>query len=280
MDEYPRVLPESAEQAEHADFADESQVEDASAEFVGRWNRLVSTTNWEKGRIISQWRERLVQAGAPLAACSDEAWSRRVGGVSPQHVGRLRRVWQRFAAVCEQYSGLFWSHFQAALDWDDAEMWLEGAVQSGWSVARMRAERWQAMGGLPEQAPREEDVAAAEMDEDFTPAEGAIPEALHESLREVHDVERDGAGPGAQADSQAAAVAAPWDDAADPAAPAAAEPVRPFESLPPLPHDLADALEAFKLAILHHKLSGWKDVSCRDVLAVLDALKQLAAAPA
>ena len=31
---------------------------DAGA-FVGQWNRLVSTTNWEKGRIICQWRDAL-----------------------------------------------------------------------------------------------------------------------------------------------------------------------------------------------------------------------------
>ena len=30
--------------------------------------------------------------------------------------------------------------------------------------------------------------------------------------------------------------------------------------------------------ILHHKLSGWQEVSRQDVLAVLDALKQLALA--
>ena len=35
----------------------------AATEYVGRWNRLVSTTNWEKGRIICEWREALRQAG-------------------------------------------------------------------------------------------------------------------------------------------------------------------------------------------------------------------------
>ena len=31
-------------------------VEDSSP-FVGRWNELVSTTNWEKGRLIGEWRD-------------------------------------------------------------------------------------------------------------------------------------------------------------------------------------------------------------------------------
>ena len=53
-----------------------------SLSFVGRWNRLVSTTNWEKGRIISEWRARLIDADAPVQSYSDEAWSRRAGNVS------------------------------------------------------------------------------------------------------------------------------------------------------------------------------------------------------
>src|SRR6185436_17155065 len=103
--------------------------------FVGRWNLLISTTNWEKGRIIHEWREALIVASAPAADYSDEAWSRRVGGVTSQHVGRLRRVFQKFSGSYDRYRGLFWSHFQAAIDWDDAEMWLEGAVQNNWPVS-------------------------------------------------------------------------------------------------------------------------------------------------
>ncbi len=122
---------------------------EASTEYVGRWNRLVSTTNWEKGRIIHEWRAALRQSGAPPADSTDDAWSRQVGGVSPQHVGRLRRVFERFGAVFTQYGGLYWSHFHAALDWPDAEMYLEGAVQNGWSVPEMRNQRWEAMGGAP-----------------------------------------------------------------------------------------------------------------------------------
>ena len=119
---------------------------DGLNEYLGRWNRLVSTTNWEKGRIVAEWREALIEAGAPAAAYSDEAWSRRVGSVTPQHTGRLRRVYQRFASMREAYPGLYWSHFQAALDWDDAEMWLEGAVQNRWSISQMQGERSRTLG--------------------------------------------------------------------------------------------------------------------------------------
>src|SRR5438105_4981559 len=144
----------------------ESLIE-ASQPYVGRWSRLISTTNWEKGRIIVEWREALLSQGVPVAEYSDEAWSCLVGGVSGQHVGRLRRVYQRFGVSQERYSGLYWSHFQAALDWSDAEMRLEGAKQSGWSVAQMRDERWQTLGQLQADRPRSSDIVSSETDEDF-----------------------------------------------------------------------------------------------------------------
>ncbi len=254
---------------------DETAVEQASQEFLGRWSRLVSTTNWEKGRIISQWRQSLLAAGAPLQVCSDEAWSRRVGNVSPQHVGRLRRTFEQFGQVYEQYPGLHWSHFQAALDWHDAEMWLEGAVQDGWSVAQMRRQRWQSLGGQSDAEPRDEEIVVAEPDEDAAtddPPSGT----LDESVREVRDP-----GPvGAVEPGEVEPVeGAPFDDGPE-SLDEPAPPVRPFENLPALPDDLHEAFEALKLAILHHKVSGWREIPRADVVAALDALKALALAPA
>ncbi len=149
--------------------AENPAIETASSEYLGRWNRLVSTTNWEKGRIVAEWREALIEAGAPAAAYTDEAWSRRVGSVTPQHTGRLRRVYQRFAAMREEYPGLYWSHFQAALDWDDAEMWLEGAVQNRWSISQMQGERSRTLGALVEEGV---EATAVEVDEDAAGAAG------------------------------------------------------------------------------------------------------------
>ena len=143
--------------------AENPLIETASSEYLGRWNRLVSTTNWEKGRIVAEWREALIEAGARRPPTTDEAWSRRVGSVTPQHTGRLRRVYQRFASMRETYAGLYWSHFQAALDWDDAEMWLEGAVQNRWSIAQMQGERSRTLGALVEE---NVEATAVEVDED------------------------------------------------------------------------------------------------------------------
>ena len=57
-------------------------------------------------------------------------------------------------------------------------------------------------------------------------------------------------------------------------------PFRPFENLPVLPADLRDAFDGFKLAIIHHRISNWQEVRLADVLATLEALRQLALAPA
>ena len=251
-------------------------IEETSTEFLGRWNRLVSTTNWEKGRIIAEWRKQLIESEAPTGAYSDEAWSRRVGGVSGQHAGRLRRAWDRFGQDYQEYEGLYWSHFQAALDWDDAEMYLEGAVQSGWSVSQMRAKQWEATGALAADEPHEQDIVASEFDED---APGVDSADMNDSSDDVES----SAGPdqvnGSDFDPDAVSEEAPFDasaedveegDAAEPAAP-----VRPFEDLPPLPDDLNNAFEDLKIAIAGHRISEWQEVSADDVLAHLDAMKVL-----
>jgi len=257
-----------------ADTPASAIVEETSAEYLGRWHRLVSTTNWEKGRIIHAWRRALTDAGAPAGCYSDEAWSRRAGSVSAQHVGRLRRVYERFGRVQKQYGGLYWSHFQAALDWPDAEMWLEGAVQNGWSVAAMRQQRWQALGAPAEMKPRDEDIIQAEFDEDAGPADAPLPAAIGQSLGIVQ-----AAGTKADAALAPAEVPDSHDVSAVLAEAPVAEPFRPFADLAPLPPDLSEAFESFKLAILHHKVSGWQEVACADVVAALQALQQLALAP-
>jgi hypothetical protein len=134
------------------------------------------------------------------------------------------------------------------------------------------------MGSPKDQRPRDEEVVSADVDEDIDAANDSAAATFGPSLGEVRDP---GAGQEPDADGTEAGQhdladeEAPWSDV-----PAAAEAVRPFENLPPLPRDLADAFEGFKLAILNHKLAGWRDTSLDDVLTVLDALKQLAMAPA
>jgi hypothetical protein len=156
-------------------------------------------------------------------------------------------------------------------------MWLEGAVQNGWSVSGMRRTRWETLGSLPEQTPRPEDVVASETDEDFEPARNETPSTITGQYDEVRGPnlgegpdfgDGDVGSPGAVRE-----MTVPADYAA------ADAPVRPFADLPPLPDDVADAFEQFKLIILRHKAERWSDISRDDMVACLDSLKQLALAP-
>jgi hypothetical protein len=257
---------------------DDPRAIEMSAPFVGKWVELISTTNWEKGKIISQWRSALQETYAPSSSYSDEAWCRQVGGVTPQHVGRLRRVYDRFHSSYTSYAGLYWSHFLSALDWEDAEMWLEGAAQSKWSVSQMRRTRWETLGGDPTSEPRDSEVSATTEDEDFTPlAEADPPTATSDGPRAVAEGplpegpdfgDEDSASPSAEANAEVEDSLA-WEETAPPES--------PFASLPSLPVDLAEALEQFKLGIIRHRASGWSEVSQSDVLKALDALKNFVA---
>lgn len=255
---------------------EEGQLAELAQPFVGLWNSLISTTNWEKGRIISQWREALIESGLDSHQYSDEAWVRRVGGVTAPHVGRLRRVHDRFISTYETYQGLYWSHFLAALDWDDAPMWLEGASRASWSVSQMREERWQAEGAVESNRPTSSEIVDVDTDEDVVlPAQGGgrTKEYGDDSgvasgpLREDPDFgEGEELSPLTGGESVAGTSAKDQD----------AEPrIQPFAGLPELPDDVADAVEALKLAVLRHKTAGWNETDAESIQKYLDAFSIL-----
>lgn len=262
---------------------------DAAGRFVGQWNRLVSTTNWEKGRIICEWREALIADGAAVTEYSDEAWSQLVGRVTSQHVGRLRRVFQRFGDAFDQYQGLFWSHFQASIDWEDAEMWLEGAIHNGWSVSQMRGQRWETVGKPGETMPTDDAEAAAGDDEDapwlgedeseMAAREGAV---AGESA-EVKSVEgtakrTQGESDGEEAESGShESSSSSYDDESPKGQ--KKERTRLSVEVGDLPDDIADAFEQFKLAIITQRRLEWAETTPESVIECLDALRQLTLAP-
>jgi hypothetical protein len=269
------------EAQEHASHEDPNNPPTAAAieaggRFVGQWNRLESTTNWEKGRIICQWREALLASGAPVTEYSDESWAQLVGGVTSQHVGRLRRVFQRFGDVFDQYEGLYWSHFQAALDWDDAEMWLEGAIRNQFSVSQMRGKRWETLGNTGEPPTESEDEAATveQISDNFgaqasesasARAEQAVVRSPTSDAGEAESDEDD--------ESEASTVG---DRESSSAAPRRE---RLAVQVDDLPDDLADAFEQFKLAIIAHRRNDWTITTPEAVIECLDALRELALAP-
>ena len=260
----------------------EKKLAQESSPFVGQWHRLISTTNWEKGAIISRWRKLLQKIHLPELAWTDERWSQIVGGITPQHVGRLRRTWDRFHAVYQQYEGLYWSHFCAALDWDDAEMWLEGAVQNSWSVNQMRRQRWEVQGKLTgEEAP----VTEIMMTEAIEEAEALAPLDARDDKRKYDGDFPEGPLPeGPDFGDEHIAGSSGTSDRADgdldeTMSLTAEQRVRPFESFENLPDDVDEAANQFKIAIIRHKAAGWEEISLDEMLALLDALKQLTRSP-
>jgi hypothetical protein len=168
------------------------------------------------------------------------------------------------------------------MDWDDAEMWLEGAVQNRWSISQMRNQRWETLGAPADKKPSDSDIISAELDEDAAPPAFETPRGLKAKRGEAatgpdlsqgpdfgddrpRGKDFDGEG-GRKRDQRVLKETH-------------SQLVRPFEELPELPDDLSEAFELFKLSLLRHKLAGWKEVALDDVLACLDGLKQLALAP-
>lgn len=250
-----------------------------SSAFIGKWNTLISTTNWEKGAIILQWRQSLKEDGASASQYSDDAWSKMVGGVTSQHVGRLRRTSDRFSESYEQFSGLYWSHFYAALDWDDAEMWLEGAIQNKWSVSQMRNQRWETMGKIAAEQPKSADIVASETDEEDSTVsmsdklvsagereyiEGPIPEGP-----DFGDEPTGSSGKKTEAVDPEMTTHVAADEVTG-------KPIRLFESFKDLPEDIKSAADLFKVAIISHKAAGWEEISQYDLLDLLAALGHLA----
>ena len=281
------IASHAREAVARADAVPGDEAAHLAAGYVGQWNRLVSTTNWDKGRIICAWREALLASGQSVTDYSDETWARLVGHVSGQHVGRLRRVYQRFGAACEQYEGLFWSHFQAALDWQDAEMWLEGAIQNGWSVSQMRGQRWETL-GTPAEERTEQAALEAAAGEETLDEDAAEPVAqVKQPGGQPADSEQADESPAAvrQADPRGFGGSAPDGEgkhAADPQTQSSAESaIEPAASqrlgvvCEDLPDALAEAFEQFKLAIIAQRREGWRAISREGAIECLDALKGL-----
>jgi len=248
-----------------------------SSHFVGQWNTLISTTNWEKGAIISAWQKSMRDSEIPAISFTDQRWCQLVGGATPQHVGRLRRTYGRFGHVYQEYSGLYWSHFYAALDWDDAEMWLEGAVQNNWSVSTMRMTRWETLGKIPNEKPRNRDIVVTELEEEsqslaISPRVSAAErEYIAGPIYEGPDFgdEAEERRPSRQREDQAAS--------SDDSLPRSK--IKLFETFTDLPDDIQGAVNQLKIAIIRHKSAEWQEISLAKTLDLLDALKALAKAP-
>lgn len=282
----------------------EPLIDEIASEFVGFWNRLVSQTNWEKGKVIHSWRTKLIEAGLPRRIYSDESIAQRIGNVSPQHVGRLRRVYERFGDS-EPLPNLFWSHYQAALDWEDADDWLRKASDEKLSVAQTRIARWEKYGAPPARKPKESEIIAEEPDADVNPFNDSDADfAAYDPTDPDADFPRSNGGRreyesgdetiaptegelGGDKEKKAkkgkkdAEVDLgefegddePWES--EPTRQSTADVLDGMSKLDPIPTDFAEAFEALKVAIMTRKLAAWDDVQPVQIAAYLSATKRL-----
>ena len=281
----------------------EPLIDEIASEFVGFWNRLVSQTNWEKGKVIHSWRTKLIEAGLPRRIYSDESIAQRIGNVSPQHVGRLRRVYERFGAS-EPLPNLFWSHYQAALDWEDADDWLQKASDEKLSVAQTRIARWEKYGAPPARKPKESEIIAEEPDADVNPFNDSDADFGAFDPGDADDFPRSNGGrreyesgdetieptegelggdkeKKAKKSKKDAEVDLgefegddePWES--EPTRQSTADVLDGMSKLDPIPTDFAEPFEALKVAIMTRKLAAWDDVQPVQIAAYLSATKRL-----
>ena len=257
--------------------AELDSIMEPSKDYVGSWHNLISQTNWEKGRIILEWRSQLETEGVDSKLYADPAWSRLVGEVTPQHVGRLRRTYVRFGESYADYQGLYWSHFFAALDWDDAEMWLEGAVQNKWSVSKMRYQRWETLGKLKEDKPEASDILANPGEEGvnmIAPA-GSGGETVYENDRPgIQGPLREGPDFGDE-DSSSSSLSENGTSSTATSAESNGNKVDIESILEDVPDNIADPFRELRTAVSDARDDEWASVKRIHLIALVNELKML-----
>lgn len=103
-------------------------------QLILRAQQALSRCNWEIGECAARWTEKYARGR------TDADFGALIG-LSGDQVYQRRRVWETFADVHEEYPRLKWSHFYAALNWEDAAECLQWANELGATVAEMKAWR-------------------------------------------------------------------------------------------------------------------------------------------
>ena len=114
--------------------------------------KAVAAITESEEELVSRSRSPSASATGSSAKCADK-WTEKYArgrtdadfanllGLSPDQVFQRRRIWETFADVHAGYASLKWSHFYAALTWDDAPECLQWADENQATVAEMKAWR-------------------------------------------------------------------------------------------------------------------------------------------
>ena len=139
--------------AEHA----QASAQETEQDLIDRAQHALNECNWVIGECAAQWTKRYAKGR------TDADFGAKIG-LSGDQVYQRRRVWETFSDIHDEYAQLKWSHFYAALNWDEAAECLQWADEMQATVAEMKAWR---------RAQRGEDLAE-QADEDVPFAESAI----------------------------------------------------------------------------------------------------------
>jgi hypothetical protein len=110
-----------------------TQVE-SEEQLVSRAQDAVSQCRWVVGECAANWTARYARGR------TDNDFAVLIG-ISGDQVYQRRRVWETFHEIRGEYPALKWSHFYAALTWEDARDCLSWAEETHSTVAEMRAWR-------------------------------------------------------------------------------------------------------------------------------------------
>ena len=103
-------------------------------QLIQRAQQALSRCNWEIGECAALWTRRYAKGR------TDADFGAQIG-LSGDQVYQRRRVWETFADVSQEYQNLKWSHFYAAINWEDSAECLQWANDLGATVAEMKAWR-------------------------------------------------------------------------------------------------------------------------------------------
>ena len=108
--------------------------QESEQELIARAQQALSQSNWVVGECAARWTQRYAKGR------TDADFAQLIG-LSSDQVFQRRRVWETFSDVVGNYHALKWSHFYAALTWEDAAECLQWAEELQATVAEMKAWR-------------------------------------------------------------------------------------------------------------------------------------------
>jgi hypothetical protein len=108
--------------------------EETEEQLINTALEAVSQCRWVVGECAARWTQRYARGR------TDADFALLIG-ISPDQVYQRRRVWEAFGAIRGDFRSLKWSHFYAALNWDDALECLRWSEEMQATVAEMRAWR-------------------------------------------------------------------------------------------------------------------------------------------